>query len=538
MMLAASTAMGSEGSGPPGDVRRRARRTPAILFAVTVLLAVCCTGVLGLVFPTTAQAAGWQVQQLTHNTFDDRFPSISGNRVVWQVIEPSDSEIMLRDLGTGEFVRLTDNTAGDSYPAVSRHHVVWNRMEGGIWRVVLWDAELNTRGTIGDGLSPHVDGDFVVWASGSGGKGEIYLHRISSGTTTPISSTATLDFSPRVSKRIVVWHGIGGSDQDIYRYHIPSGQMSAVTQDSTIDRPPDTDGFSVVWGRHDGSDDEIMMGSGWPLIVLPLTNNAEDDREPVVSGRRVAWKQMVGFSHANVRVRDLQSGATSTLTAAPVQYLCDVEIDGPRVVWCAHDGTDMEVYLASYTSFSDVAATHFNYLAIQSLADEGVIGGYADGTFRPENPVLRAQFAKMIVGALGIPVDESLVPPFGDLGPDDPTTLYPHDYIAAAAQQGITNGKTPTTFDPWGEITRAQVVTMVIRGVQLWWGVPTPALPLGYTGTFGDFDPTHGYNMKLAEYLGLMEHVGGFGPQWNPWAPASRAELSQILWEATDRLKP
>lgn len=60
---------------------------------------------------------------------------------------------------------------------------------------------------------------------------------------------------------------------------------------------------------------------------------------------------------------------------------------------------------------------------------------------------------------------ESLVAPFSDLGEDDPDTLYPHDYIVAASY-GITNGTAPGQFSLWAHMTRAQVVTMMVRGGQ------------------------------------------------------------------------
>lgn len=44
--------------------------------------------------------------------------------------------------------------------------------------------------------------------------------------------------------------------------------------------------------------------------------------------------------------------------------------------------------------------------------------------------------------------------PFTDLDPDDPTNLYPHEYVAAAPAAGITNGTRATTFSPWADISR------------------------------------------------------------------------------------
>ena len=61
-------------------------------------------------------------------------------------------------------------------------------------------------------------------------------------------------------------------------------------------------------------------------------------------------------------------------------------------------------------TFPDVPPRHPYYTAIMDLASRGIIGGYEDGRFGPGDAVLRAQFAKMIVGTLGLPVVEADFP--------------------------------------------------------------------------------------------------------------------------------
>ncbi len=64
-------------------------------------------------------------------------------------------------------------------------------------------------------------------------------------------------------------------------------------------------------------------------------------------------------------------------------------------------------------SFSDVRADHPYYAAITDLASRGIISGYGgdrEGLFGPSDLVRRQQFAKMIVGSLGLPVSEADFP--------------------------------------------------------------------------------------------------------------------------------
>lgn len=86
--------------------------------------------------------------------------------------------------------------------------------------------------------------------------------------------------------------------------------------------------------------------------------------------------------------------------------------------------------------------------------------------------------------------------------------------MAAAAQAGIIQGRTPTLFGPWENVTRAQMVTMVVRAGQNLYSGKLANSAAGYSGTLGNFDSTHAENMRKAEYNGLLVGLVGFGPGW------------------------
>ena len=187
--------------------------------------------------------------------------------------------------------------------------------------------------------------------------------------------------------------------------------------------------------------------------------------------------------------------------------------------------------VAAAVAFSDVPASHPYQQAIQTLSDRGIINGFPDDSFRPDSPVTRQQFAKMIVLTLGLPVSESNVVPFTDVqigGFADP--FYPDDYIAVAAANGITTGTGPGKFSPAADIKRAQVVTMVIRAAENVLPPGTLATPpTGYTGSLPNFSAIHSPNMRMAEYNGLLAGLQGFGASWDPLKSASRGEVAQML---------
>ena len=150
----------------------------------------------------------------------------------------------------------------------------------------------------------------------------------------------------------------------------------------------------------------------------------------------------------------------------------------------------------------------------------------------------------MLSGVVGLEVREDTWPdpavPFTDLGDDvlpgdtEGDSLYPHDYVAAAYLAGITRGTTATTFAPYDGITRAQLLTMVVRAMESLHPGDLVTPPGYFECSIGDFDPLHGPNMRIAEYNELLEGLTGYGPGWSAWAPATRAETAQILWNLMD----
>jgi Subtilase family./S-layer homology domain. len=111
-------------------------------------------------------------------------------------------------------------------------------------------------------------------------------------------------------------------------------------------------------------------------------------------------------------------------------------------------------------SFNDLNG-HWAEEDIKVLASRNIISGYPDGSFKPENSVTRAEFAKMIVSALNGGIYTPQAPSFEDVKPSD--WFYP--YVETAKQLGIVNGFNGR-FDPNGLITRQEMTAMIIRAMQ------------------------------------------------------------------------
>lgn len=110
--------------------------------------------------------------------------------------------------------------------------------------------------------------------------------------------------------------------------------------------------------------------------------------------------------------------------------------------------------------FTDVQE-HENQVAIEELAKREILRGKTDMLFDPNATMTRAEFATIIVKALKLEPKESYK--FSDVNSSD----WFAKYVGAANQYGIVSGKSETTFDPMGNITREEAATMISRAAKL-----------------------------------------------------------------------
>jgi len=113
--------------------------------------------------------------------------------------------------------------------------------------------------------------------------------------------------------------------------------------------------------------------------------------------------------------------------------------------------------------FRDVSNHHWAYNYIKALSDAGMVNGYADGTFRPESPITRAEFVKVVLNSAGIEILSSLNSDFNDV---DSEAWY-NDYITTARGLGIISGYRDGTFRPDEPILRQEATKAILRAFDI-----------------------------------------------------------------------
>lgn len=141
--------------------------------------------------------------------------------------------------------------------------------------------------------------------------------------------------------------------------------------------------------------------------------------------------------------------------------------------------------------FSDVAADAWYCSSVSTLSRMGIIAGYPDGTFRPNAPITRAEFA-----AIATRFDNN-----GDKTPVSFTDIIGHwaeGEITVAANHGWVSGYGDGTFRPQNQITRAETMSLVNRVLKRLPETPADLLPDMITWT-DNADTSSWYYLPVQE---------------------------------------
>ncbi|MFN6564521.1 MAG: S-layer homology domain-containing protein [Nostoc sp. ChiSLP01] len=113
------------------------------------------------------------------------------------------------------------------------------------------------------------------------------------------------------------------------------------------------------------------------------------------------------------------------------------------------------------TTFSDVSSNYWAAPFIQQLSQRGVIAGFPDGSFRPEEAVTRAQFAAMVNKAFQKAQQRSPIS-FTDV----PSNYWAYSAIQQAYTIGFLSGYPGNRFEPNQAIPRQQVLVSLANGLE------------------------------------------------------------------------
>ncbi|HET9493259.1 MAG TPA: S-layer homology domain-containing protein [Chloroflexia bacterium] len=173
-------------------------------------------------------------------------------------------------------------------------------------------------------------------------------------------------------------------------------------------------------------------------------------------------------------------------------------------------------------TFSDVPASHWAGGFISRLACDGIVSGYADGTFRPQNPTTRAQLTKMLALVEGWELASPTVATFADV---PPSHIF-FRYVETAVRKEVVSGYADGYFRPDAYVTRAQVAKMLVQARG--WTFDSES-----TVTLCDVPRPHWAWRPIQIAIAHGAFEGYADGCFYPNSVATRAQLAKLLVNAT-----
>ncbi|PZV11847.1 MAG: hypothetical protein DCF20_18845 [Pseudanabaena sp.] len=179
-------------------------------------------------------------------------------------------------------------------------------------------------------------------------------------------------------------------------------------------------------------------------------------------------------------------------------------------------------------TFKDVPNNHWAQTFIQELSSRNIVKGFPDSSFRPNDPVTRAQFAALLSQSMNKSPIRS-----GATFTDVASTYWAATAIQKAYSTGFMSGYSATTFRPNENISRVQILVALANGLGYAPTKPADATLQAYSDS--TTIPAYARNSVAAATDHRMV-VNYPNPKiLNPNRPATRAEVSAFIYQALVR---
>ncbi|MER3476295.1 MAG: S-layer protein, partial [Leptolyngbya sp. ERB_1_2] len=177
------------------------------------------------------------------------------------------------------------------------------------------------------------------------------------------------------------------------------------------------------------------------------------------------------------------------------------------------------------TGFTDVPSDFWAGAYIGELSRRNILNGYQDGTFKPNDPITRAQFAALLGKAFEKPKERQTLT-FGDV----PADYWARSAIDGAVQSGFMSGYTDGAFRPDQQIPLYQLQVSLASGLKL----QPQAPPTGTLSKFQDVNELPKWaqgKVAAAVESGLVTGYPS-AQQLTPNRIATRADAAALLYQA------
>ena len=186
--------------------------------------------------------------------------------------------------------------------------------------------------------------------------------------------------------------------------------------------------------------------------------------------------------------------------------------------------------------YTDMDENHWAYQSIKFLTEVGVVVGYPDGTYKPDIPVTRAEFASMAIKALGqesTQVAQEIH--FDDITPD----FWAYNIIQKAVYFDLIPDSKGASYRPFDSVTRAEAINIAVNALTTNQISQEKAEDI-VSKAYDDYTQMPAWYLMAAakaHVLDLVVVMPGHEGKMEANRPANRAEVAMILYKMMQEAK-
>ena len=290
--------------------------------------------------------------------------------------------------------------------------------------------------------------------------------------------------------------------------------------------------FSPTEG--DGTDfGEAGVSSGTAVHIFSVENTGPMDLNLTGTPKvKITGVNAGDFSVTSQPTSTIPSGGSSTF-----EITFDPSAEGVRMatITIPNNDSDEDPYdfavqgVGVDNTFADVLLDHWAYDWVEALYEAGLTSGYPDGTYRPGNPVTRAEMGVFLLKGMNAGTYEPPAPdsshPFSDI-----SGHWAESWMEELYDVGLTSGYPDGTYRPQNQVTRAEMAVFLLRAKH-GAGYSPPAA--SGRGAFSDI--AGHWAEDWIEQLAEEGITGGYPDgTYRPNNPVNRAEMAVFLVRAFD----
>lgn|GEM_PF-881885 len=174
--------------------------------------------------------------------------------------------------------------------------------------------------------------------------------------------------------------------------------------------------------------------------------------------------------------------------------------------------------------FTDIQDAAWAQTIIETLAAREIVRGTGEGVFEPSRAVTRAEFAQLLLGALGL-VDEQASSSLKDVKQG----AWYYSAVASAEKLGIVKGKADGTFGANESITREDMAVILARATEFA-GINGTAEGVGQS--FKDQEDISRYALESVKAMQEAGYINGFADgSYRPKQDTTRAQAASVIFK-------